>query len=497
MVGAWFAWLALLCGLCCAQNLPSSGLYISFSDAAISNIAEVVTADIVNDINGYNGWPTISGSSSSVKYVFSNWKVAIAAVYPQWKYAGTNELLIGWQQFNFTIQSNYHICSTSWPNPCEDGNMYVYTTDTHTSLYLDTVLDLTQSPPFINVTATDLDFTNNGIQVYVHCSNTFCLIPVNDIANAIAQNFVSLFTAGVAKAANTALQESIAKFRTEFSFSNGLGLNFQSNWWILPDSSIILVPTAGGFYTNVSGAISNPPFVPEFTPPLDYLGNPNEDFNIVITEYFFTSLTWALGSLGFFNTQITSSDVPAQSPVKLNTNDDFFLQVAPGLSAFPNMDITITTKLNAVSIPTLDTSGLHVWGTDISFDFTLSNSSYSHHGWTLDNVFNIDFQIAASASGNLVEFTTTISNFSATAELTETDVGNVTADAFPLLYQLLESQIKVPGFAIHLPEAISASNPSVQPFDHFIGVGVDFSYSKAKLEPLEKISHKIAFKTFS
>eukprot|EP00026_Physarum_polycephalum_P007750 Phypoly_transcript_07816.p1 GENE.Phypoly_transcript_07816~~Phypoly_transcript_07816.p1 ORF type:complete len:520 (+),score=88.36 Phypoly_transcript_07816:147-1562(+) len=442
----------------------------------------VVTNDINNEINSYTGWQTISGSSSSATYTFSGWKVSIALITPNWKPVTTNEFLVGWQQFNFTIESNYHVCGTSWPNPCEDGNMYVYTTDDNTQMYLDTVLDLTQSPPFINVTATDLNFDQNGIQIFVQCTNTFCLIPTQDIADAVAQNFVSLFTTAVANAARASLQKQVTKYRTEFSFTDGLGLDMESNWWIMlagtGENPMLFVPTLGGFYTNVSGAITQPPFTPSFAPPLTYLESPKQDLNIGITEYFFSSLTWALGSLGFFNKVITSSEVPAESPVQLNTNDAFFLQVVPGLSAYPEMDITITTTLVKSSTPTIDAAGLHVWGTNLTFDFALSNSSYSHHGWTLSNVFDIDFTLVASASGSLIVVNATISNFSSVVDVTESDMGTITGAGFSTLYQLLESQIKVPGFAIHLPESVSASNPTVALNPQYIALGVDFAYSE-------------------
>ena len=92
-------------------------------------------------------------------------------------------------------------------------------------------------------------------------------------------------------------------------------------------------------------------------------------------------------------------------------------------------------------------------------------------------------------------------------------MGNIAGSGFSSLYQLLESQIKVPGFAIHLPDgmfnpsffsshsslptppspppyasssgisflisfsAVTALNPTVKFYPQYIGFGVDFKFN--------------------
>lgn len=462
-----------------SQSIPPSGLDIILSSAALGSTAQLYTDSIVNDINSYTGWQSISGSGSSASYTFSNWKVAIAAEYPQWKDVGATEFLLGWREFNFTIESTYHVCDNSWPNPCEDGNMYVYTTDPYTKLYLDTILDMDQTPIFINVTTTDLDFRNKGIMIYVQCTDTFCLIPVDDIAQAVAENFVTLFQNAVAAAARKELEKFTGEFKTEFTAADGLGLDVEMNWFLIPgdtggENGVIFVPDAGGFFTNISETITNPPFGPAFAPPTSYLFNTSQDLTIVVTEYLFSSLTWAMGNAGLYDKTITSSEVPSASPVQLNTDDAFFLQVVPGLSVYPHMDITITTSLITVSVPTIDGDGLHVWGTNMTFDFALSNSSYSTHGWTLSNIFDIDFEVAAEASGNMIIFNATMTNFSSTVTVLQSSCGTISGSGFSTLYQLLSSQLKFPGFVMTLPATVSVSNPSVEYYDQYMAFGLDF-----------------------
>lgn len=308
---------------------------------------------------------------------------------------------------------------------------------------------------------------------------------MQDIANAIAADFVKEFDASVAASAQASLEKRIAAFKTEVSMKDGLGIDLESEWDIVGTGygvfPILFVPTNGGFFTNVSQKITFPPFKPKFAPDSKYLDSPAQDFNIAITEYFFDSFTWALGSLGYFDTTILSDEVPKASPVQLSTNDDFFLQVVPGLEQYPNMDITVKTRLVASPLATIDTTAVYLQGLNISFDFTLSNKSYSHEGWTLSNIFDLELNVMASASGQVIMFNTSLVNFSSIVEVTESSVGgNITADGFEQLYGLLESQIKLPGFAIHIPEDIDASHPTIKFYDHFIGFGVDFKYHNPK-----------------
>jgi len=87
---------------------------------------------------------------------------------------------VGWSLFQFVLVFDYHICAQSWPNPCEDGWIQVYTTNKGvTSVQLDLQLDF--SGPDVSVTATSaaLNFPDDAIDIYVQCTDSFCLIPVS------------------------------------------------------------------------------------------------------------------------------------------------------------------------------------------------------------------------------------------------------------------------------------------------------------------------------
>lgn len=111
------------------------------------------------------------------------------------------------------------------------------------------------------------------------------------------------------KEADKAITEHFESFKTLFLFADGLGLDMQSNWWMLPgdtgyENGIIFVPSSGGFYTNIGGSTTYPPFNASFTPSQTYLQNPSNDFNIAVCEYFFSSLLWGMSDIGIFDKTI-------------------------------------------------------------------------------------------------------------------------------------------------------------------------------------------------
>lgn len=68
-------------------------------------------------------------------------------------------------------------------------------------------------------------------------------------------------------------------------------------------------------------------------------------------------LVWALNINGDFNTTITNSDLPPDSPIQLTTSDIFFQQAVPDIKHYPDMDINIITslyKLSDVSLTSTD-----------------------------------------------------------------------------------------------------------------------------------------------
>lgn len=103
----------------------------------------------------------------------------------------------------------------------------------------------------IQVTAANLLFQQGDIDIYVQCTSTLCLIPVStcgvmvlctdaaqvdDIANAIAQQFVPTFQSGLVTIANSALNNKVNTYPTTIPLPEyGLSLNLLGGFEFLPN----------------------------------------------------------------------------------------------------------------------------------------------------------------------------------------------------------------------------------------------------------------------
>jgi hypothetical protein len=57
-------------------------------------------------------------------------------------------------------------------------------------MQVDTTLMLNGPNPALIANDAKLQFNQGDVQIYVQCTNTLCLIPVDDIAQSVANNFV-------------------------------------------------------------------------------------------------------------------------------------------------------------------------------------------------------------------------------------------------------------------------------------------------------------------
>jgi hypothetical protein len=104
---------------------------------------------------------------------------------------------------------------------CESGWIEILTTQT---VPLSVDIDVDFSGPSLAVTALSAALANaqtyQFIEIYVQCTNTFCLIPVSKIAQAVADQFVTQF--------DTAVKQSIASVAAAHPLSTTLYLQIGS-----------------------------------------------------------------------------------------------------------------------------------------------------------------------------------------------------------------------------------------------------------------------------
>jgi hypothetical protein len=83
-------------------------------------------------------------------------------------------------------------------------------------------------PYFATQTANSVTLSNtSNLAVFVDCTSTFCLVPVDDIANAVVQQFVPAFQSGLVTIINQGAADYVDTFavtvhRFHFALSSSL-----------------------------------------------------------------------------------------------------------------------------------------------------------------------------------------------------------------------------------------------------------------------------------
>jgi len=240
-----------------------------------------------------------------------------------------------------------------------------------------------------------------------------------------------------------------------------------------PDSLLVLY-VAGDFTGNNN---QPPPFGPDFVPPTSAFASPASELDILVTPFMLRSGIWGLAENGKFNVVITPNEVPPTSPVQLNTNSPAFLAAAPGLSAYPNMNITVTLYLYNTSSVDISATGVYVTST-ANASFALSNSTYAHPGWDCLVDIGFDATLTTSMSGNSIVVTPAIGNYAPYVYVINSEVGPVNPTMLTTLLKLVLSvapQPKPESFAG--PKDFAISNIVFNPLAGYGDASADIAYT--------------------
>jgi len=443
------------------SSLPPYGAYIVLRNDALMKIMNLFSLQVGNEINAYTSTPDQSGSTSDVSYTFSKFLYDVDLYGYKISSPGASQIKVTWTSFSFLMQWNFHICAHDWPHPCDDGWVQVFTT-TNNGVELDITFTLTTSGPKVQlaVTSVSLVSSHGEIEVFVDCTSFICLIPVDDIANAIAGAFIGTFTAAVQKVANQEAAQLVNNIATSIPFpSSNLILNMQGGVTLLPASGNpnLVIYGLGAF--SPLHKPQNPPFSPTVSPPDSVFLSPSGEFEVVYTDYLLLSAIWAENLLGTFNRTVDYHDIPSNSPIQLTTDNSFFLQSIPGLTKFPHMNITAQTWL--ATLPSIQTSTAGVVANvPLRCHFTLANSTYSHEGFIVDLAIGFVATITSSMpNGNSIQVTPTLKNYTVVTTQVASAVGSISTalwNAF-LSYALNSLSPQVPGETIVIPSEFTAS----------------------------------------
>jgi len=260
-----------------------------------------------------------------------------------------------------------------------------------------------------------------------------------------------------------------------------LVFNGESNWYLAPSASRtppVILALTGAVLVEANGSTIAPPFSPLYSPPDTVLNSPGSAAVFYLTEYFFSTFFWAVGRVGVFNHVITNAMIPAASPIKLTTNDKFFLAAVPALSGYPNAQIAIDTTAYQYAEAKIDVRGIHVYGNVMRMDFYVVNGSVSFIGWSL--LLRVDFEVkldittqGAKPESVVIQPVPFDANFTTT--LLPSKFSNVSTDYFDALFQLLEGLISIPPYTITLPVGYTVSNTKETYVNNYVQINLDYT----------------------
>jgi hypothetical protein len=167
------------------EGFAANGYFLALSQAFASTATSDFGLLLADEAAAYTQTPDVSGNSGGVSYTFSSFRYHLNLQEPDVVATATGVKLT-FKKFKFLIGFNYHVHKVV----SENGNVAVFTTDVQGSqLVVDIDINLEGPAPQVSVLTVSLNYDAGDCEVFAQCTSTFCLIPVSDIAQAIAQNF--------------------------------------------------------------------------------------------------------------------------------------------------------------------------------------------------------------------------------------------------------------------------------------------------------------------
>jgi len=265
-------------------------------------------------------------------------------------------------------------------------------------------------------------------------------------------------------------------------FSQQLGLDYNLVNAASLNNNFITFPTTGMFFP-VNEPNKNAPFPPDSIP-ISIASN--TDAQIIFGNYFFNTAGWALQTSGILDATITNNEVPANSPVQLNTS--YFEDIVPPLyQKYPNLLMTLQLSSSSWPQTVIDNSGLNlIYLSQMAVNvITKNNTVLNAFVLGLSSSANIDLLI----SGNIVQGT--ISGFNVTINLQSSNVGRFDISYLQEIFTIVGSSYIVPaiasylkqGFQIPTMDGISLVNASAIFQQNCVVINSNIAYTPSQLNP--------------
>eukprot|EP01116_Phalansterium_solitarium_P010274 TRINITY_DN2488_c0_g1_i1.p1 TRINITY_DN2488_c0_g1~~TRINITY_DN2488_c0_g1_i1.p1 ORF type:complete len:526 (-),score=216.31 TRINITY_DN2488_c0_g1_i1:301-1878(-) len=447
-------------------QFPAEGLYVTLRNDALMKLANQISLEIANEANADTTFPAQHGSN----WEFDTFAFHVDLQNPTFTETSAPTFVIEWTKLYFVFTWNYHVSESIISG---SGVAAVFTMNADTKLSATMSMSLTGPTVSLSCSAVNLIFNQGDIEVWADGDFS------SQVVNGIAQNFVPMFEAGLLKAINTVAAKYVNTIPTSRPFPNlGMSLVWTGGFDFYPATAPNMILYASGTFEGNNKA--GPPFSPSVVPPASVFTNPSSQLDLVVTEYMVRSAVWALANNGKFNLVITSADVPANSPVKLNTNSVAFLAAAPGLIAYPNMNITVTISLPLANVSDVSISADGVFvDTTVSAVFSLVNATTHLPGWSTLAEASFTADVTAAMSGNSLVLTPKVGGWGDSVVVTSSSVGNVSgADLTNILKLVLlfAPQPKPESFAG--PADFTLTNAAYTPGAGYFDIGLDIAYAK-------------------
>jgi len=301
--------------------------------------------------------------------------------------------------------------------------------------------------------------------------------------------FIDIFKSYIESAANTAIANAIENEKSQLDSviatipisytleddnvplaTLGFGLTTAP----IIGSNYISLSVAGVWSTVPGGAVS--PYTPTAMPTLDT----TEMLEVTLVPYVFDSAIWVLWKEGKLEYTVTPADVPATSPVKLNTTN--FKGYVPLLyQKYPNKGLEIKiTPGTPLPLTKMNSSGITInLKIDMEVMVIVDNK-------TITPAFILELDVVASAKATLnnTAISINLSHVSDSATLKKSYIGTFDPTTLETVIKFLLTGVLYPyankiankGFDLPVVPDVKLNNPTIIYGNGYLSVASDITY---------------------
>eukprot|EP01116_Phalansterium_solitarium_P014950 TRINITY_DN3288_c0_g1_i4.p1 TRINITY_DN3288_c0_g1~~TRINITY_DN3288_c0_g1_i4.p1 ORF type:complete len:453 (+),score=141.20 TRINITY_DN3288_c0_g1_i4:170-1528(+) len=303
-----------------------------FTDIAVNILEEQLKSVAIPSISGSIGSPIGNIDYSLTAITLTGFQVGSADV----TLAAPNSVGVALGSVSASLSLNWQYQLSSWPNwPSDSGSGTVTSSGSTASLSL--AVTEANGVPQVSVTSVSVSISNLNINLNGGASWLYDLF-VNDFDGQIASAVNSALESAIETNANTGLNNVLRTIPTKEPITAGVEIDFPLVDAPAVTASYFTLDQLGEFYVSASKSECPAEVCPTTTlpdaPVSDVMGQ------FAISDFVLNSAGYAFFKQGVLDAYVEDADLPANSPVRLNTTS--FKLIIPNLyKMYPNCLITI------------------------------------------------------------------------------------------------------------------------------------------------------------